>query len=220
MANTTKSPTKAEISKELQETKDTLQETQRALQESMDLIKQLKAQVNQQPQVVVQNDKRINAKIKCINLAHNPVNISTLPNGQGRVYTFNEYGQVHYIRYDDLLDIISSYPKTMESGIIYIADKAFCDEQNVYESENVIYTKEMMDKVVYLRDDVDVDILCGMSKPLLESTIREIAKLYNANESMEANKLERIKRETGYDIVKVAESIKIMSADEIEALEE
>lgn len=220
MANTTKTPTKAQIEAELNETKTALQDTQNALKESMDLIKELKEQLNQQPQVVVQSDKRVNAKIKCINLAHNPVNIATMPNGQGRVYTFNEYGQVHYIRHDDLLDIISSYPKTMESGIIYVADKEFCDEQNLYENEQVVYTKDIMDKLVYLREDVDVDMLCGMSAPLLESTVREIAKLYNNNEAMEPNKLERIKQETGYDIVKLAEDIKIMSADEIKALED
>ena len=213
MANTTKAPTKAEIEKELKETKN-------ALQEAMELINQLKGQINQPQQIVVQSDKRANAKIKCINIAHHPVNISTFPNGQGRVFEFKEYGQVQYIRQDDLLDIISSYPRTMESGLIYVADKDFCDEQNLYENEEVIYTKELMDKLVYLREDVDVDLLCGMSKPLLESTIREIAQLYNQGEYMEPNKLERIKKDLGYDIAKIADDIKIMSAEELEALEE
>ena len=76
MANTIKTPTKAQIEAELNETKTALQDTQNALKESMDLIKELKEQLNQQPQVVVQSDKRVNAKIKCINLAHNPVNIA------------------------------------------------------------------------------------------------------------------------------------------------
>ena len=213
MANTTKAPTKAEIEKELKETRN-------ALQEAMELINQLKGQINQPQQIVVQNDKRANAKIKCINIAHHPVNIATFPNGQGRVFEFKEYGQVQYIRQDDLLDIISSYPRTMESGLIYVADKDFCDEQNLYENEEIIYTKELMDKLVYLREDVDVDLLCGMSKPLLESTIREIAQLYNQGEYMEPNKLERIKKDLGYDIAKIADDIKIMSAEELEALEE
>ena len=108
----------------------------------------------------------------------------------------------------------------MESGLIYISDKEFCDEQNVYENEDVIYTKEIMDKIVYLRDDVDLEMLFGMSKPLLDSTIREIAQLYNKGEYMEPNKLERIKKELGYDIAKIANDIKIMSAEELEALEE
>ena len=225
MANTektaVKAPTKAQIEGELKETKATLEETQKALQESMELIKELKAQIAQPaPQVVVQADRRGSTKIKCINIAHYPVNISTLPSGQGRVFTFNEYGQAHYIKYDDLLDIISSYPNTMTSGIIYVADKDFCEEQGLYDDLGTIYTKEVMDKLVYLRDDTDVDMLCNMKKELLESTVREIAELYNKGEAMEANKLARIKKETGYDIVKIADDIKIMSADEIKELAE
>ena len=37
---------------------------------------------------------------------------------------------------------------------------------------------------------------------------------------MEPNKLERIKKELGYDIAKIASDIKIMSVEEMEALEE
>lgn len=84
--------------------------------------------------------------------------------------------------------------------------------------DDVIYTKEVMDKLVYLREDVDVDMLCNMSKPLLESTVREIAELYNKGEEMEANKLERIKKELGFDIVKLADDIKVLSVEDIEEL--
>ena len=57
-----------------------------------------------------------------------------------------------------------------------------------------------------------------MSKPLLESTVREIAELYNKGEEMEANKLERIKKELGFDIVKLADDIKVLSVEDIEEL--
>ena len=127
----------------------------------------------------------------------------------GRVFTFNEYGQAHFIKYDDLLDIISSYPNTIESGLVYIANKDFCVEQGIYEDITQIYTKDMVDKIVYLRDDTDVDLLCNMSKPLLETTIMEIARLYNMGEEMEPNKLARIKNELGYDITELAKDVQM-----------
>ena len=201
---TKKSPTKAEIEATLTETKDELKDTQNALKEAMALIEELKKQ--QQPQVIVKSDTNRMSKIKCINLAHNPVNVATRPNAQGRVFTFKEYGQVQFIKYDDLLDIVSSYPNTIESGLIYIADKDFCEEQGIYNEGNV-YTPEIMDRIVYLRDENDVDLLIGMSKPLLESTIVEIVKLYHKGEEMEANKLARIKKELGYDIEKMSEDV-------------
>ena len=67
----------------------------------------------------------------------------------------------------------------------------------------------MVDKIVYLRDDTDVDLLCNMSKPLLETTIMEIARLYNMGEEMEPNKLARIKNELGYDITELAKDIQV-----------
>ena len=209
MANTTKekkntAPTKKEIETELKD-------TQSALAEATELIKQLQAKLAEQPQVVVQQaeSKGKTSKIKCINLGHCVLNLSTEPNGMGRVFTFNEYGQAHFIKYDDLLDIVSSYPNTIESGLVYIANKDFCVEQGIYEDITQIYTKDMVDKIVYLRDDTDVDLLCNMSKPLLETTIMEIARLYNMGEEMEPNKLARIKNELGYDITELAKDVQM-----------
>lgn len=211
MANTT-NITKAELQDNLKETKAELKETKDALKDAMSLIEDMKKKLEEQPQVtVVQQpaERRTNSKIRCISLSYDPLNISTLPNGQGRVFTFKKYGQSMYIKYDDMLDILSAYPNTIESGLLYITDKEFCEEQGVYDDIDKIYTKDMLDKVVYLRRDVDVELLQGMSKPLLESTIRKIAELYNANEAMEANKLAAIKETLGYDIVKIAEDIKV-----------
>ena len=211
MANTT-NITKAELQDNLKEAKAELKETKDALKDAMSLIEDMKKKLEEQPQVTVvqqPTERRTNSKIRCISLSYDPLNISTLPNGQGRVFTFKKYGQSMYIKYDDMLDILSAYPNTIESGLLYITDKEFCEEQGVYDDMDKIYTKDMLDKVVYLRRDVDVELLQGMSKPLLESTIRKIAELYNANEAMEANKLAAIKETLGYDIVKIAEDIKV-----------
>ena len=109
--------------------------------------------------------------------------------------------------------------KNGHRNLHYFAIESFCGNDTIVYPLT-LYTKEIMDKIVYLRDDVDLEMLFGMSKPLLDSTIREIAQLYNQGEYMEPNKLERIKKELGYDIAKIASDIKIMSAEEMEALEE
>lgn len=204
--------TKAELQDNLKETKAELKEAKSALEDAMGVIAEMKKKLEEQPQVTVvqqSNDRRSNSKIKCISLSYDPLNLATMPNGQGRVFTFKRYGQSIYIKYDDMLDIISSYPNTIESGLVYITDKEFCEEQGIYDNMDNIYTKDMLDEVVYLRRDIDVELLQGMSKPLLESTVRKIAELYNANEAMEANKLDTIKKTLGYDIVKIAEDIKV-----------
>ena len=91
MATTNKkTPTKADIEKELKDTKS-------ALDEALALSKELKANPAT-PQVVVQQNNPKISKIKCINLAHNPVNVATQPNAQGRVFTFKEYGQAQGVQ--------------------------------------------------------------------------------------------------------------------------
>ena len=201
---TTKAPTKQDIQNELNETKD-------ALKEAMELIAQLKEQVQATPQVTVvqQQDKRPNAKIKCISLSHCPLNVATRPNAHGRVFEFKDYGQAIYIKYDELLDIISSYPNTMASGLLYITDKEFCEEQGLYDDMGKVYTKDMIDEIVRMRDDIDVELLGGMSKDMLEDVIMEIAKRYNAHEEIEANKIAEIKKRYNYDIVEIADKINL-----------
>ena len=65
-----------------------------------------------------------------------------------------------------------------------------------------------MDRVVYLREQSDVDIFLGMEKNMQESTAMEIAKLMNLNERMDYNYLREIKEKTGIDIEQIAKELK------------
>ena len=65
-----------------------------------------------------------------------------------------------------------------------------------------------MDRVVYLREQSDVDIFLGMEKNMQESTAMEIAKLMNLNERMDYNYLREIKEKTGIDIEQIAKDLK------------
>lgn len=147
-------------------------------------------------------------KIKLINMMHNVANVSTEPYGQGRVFTFNKYGDTRYVKYDDLADILSVYPYTMKNGLIYIADKEAVEELGLTEEYQNIYSKEVMDKIMLLREEVDVDLFIGMEENMRESMAIEIANKINQNESMDYNYLRRIKNETGIDIEQIAKDIK------------
>ena len=197
IAETKKAEVKTQTEIELEETKKALAEMQKMLEE-------MKSANNQT--VVIQKDNSARrGKIKCISLSPNPVNVATRPNFEGRGYTFKEYGSKWEIKADDLEDIISSYPKTMESGLIYICDRDFAEEQGLTEKyADTILTKELMDELVYLRRDLDVEVLLALPTELLEATIIRIVQLYKANEHFDANVLEKIKNETGYDIVEMS----------------
>lgn len=160
-------------------------------------------------QIVVQGNNALSGKkIKVINLMHNPLNVSTEPNGLGRNYNFNAYGDHKMIKFDDLSDIVSSYPYTMEHGFLYIADNNAVEALGLSEEYENIYSKEIMDELVYLREEHFVDMFLGMAKKLQESTAIEIARLINANETMDYNYLRKIKDKAGIDIEHIANEIK------------
>ena len=178
--------------------------------EQMEALKsQLNSSSNQTQQVVVQSgDKFGTKKFKCVNLMHNPVNIATEQNGKGRVFTFDKYGDSRMVRFDELSDIVSAYPYTMENGLIYIVDQDVVEELGLTEDYKNIYDKSTIDKIIRMREEVDVDLFLGLEENLKESTAMEIAKRINANEKVDYNFLNRIKVEGGLDILQLATDLK------------
>ena len=192
-----------------------------------EIIKQLMAQIeeqnakmaemqkqienNNQPQTVVVNNENNSIrgkKVKVVNLMQNPLNISTEQNGNGRVYSFKNYGDSRLIKFDDLADIVASYPYTMEHGLAYICDKEVVEELGLADDYTKLFDKERMDKVVKLREESDLDLFLGMDINLQESAAKRIAELINANERMDYNYLRIIKEKTGIDIEAIAKELK------------
>lgn len=166
---------------------------------------------NNAPTVVVSNDNSSvirGKKIKVINLMQNPLNIATQPNGRGRVYSFKNYGDSRLIKFDDLADIVAAYPYTMEHGLAYICDKEAVEELGLTDEYSKLFDKERMDKVVWLREESDLDLFLGMDVNLQESAAIRIAELLNANEKMDYNYLRTIKEQTGIDIEAIAKELK------------
>ena len=184
-----------------------LEQTKKMLAEMQAQMAKMQEQMSAKTEVVVkQMPSRSNDKIKCISLSPNPVNISTLPNNRGKKFTFEKYGSSWSIRRGDLEDIVSSYENTMKSGLIYVCDRDFIEEQGLDEYyNNSLYSKELLDKLVYLRDDADVEMFLNMSKQLQEATAVRIARLFKMNEHYEPNVLARIKTEAGCDIEQMAQ---------------
>lgn len=194
---------------------DTEKEDLKKQNEQMaEMLKQMQEQLiklQSAPQVVVAqttSNGLSGKKIKCINLMNNMLNVSTEPNGMGRVFSFDKYGDTRLINFDLLTDIVASYPNTVENGFMFIANKDAVEELGLTEEYKKIYTKDMIDELVYLRRENDVDLFIGMNKDLQESTARRIAELLNANETMDLNYLRKIKDETEIDIELIAKDLK------------
>ena len=181
------------------------------IEEQNKKMAEMQSQINNQPQTTIiqqSNNGLSGKKVKVVNLMQNPLNISTEPNGMGRVYTFGNYGDSRLIKFDDLADIVSAYPYTMEHGLAYICDKEVVEELGLSEEYKKLFDKERMDKVVWLREESDLDLFLGMDINLQESAAKRIAELINANEKMDYNYLRTIKEKTGIDIEAIAQDLK------------
>lgn len=181
------------------------------IEEQNKKMAEMQSQINNQPQTTIiqqSNNGLSGKKVKVVNLMHNPLNISTEPNGMGRVYTFRDYGDSRLIKFDDLADIVAAYPYTMEHGLAYICDKEVVEELGLSDEYAKLFDKERMDKVVWLREESDLDLFLGMDINLQESAAKRIAELINANERMDYNYLRTIKEKTGIDIEEIAKELK------------
>ena len=181
------------------------------IEEQNKKMAELQSQINnQQPQttIIQQNNGLSGKKIKVVNLMHNALNLSTEPDGMGRVFTFNEYGDSRLIKYDDLADIVAAYPNTMEGGLAYICDKEVVESLGLTEEYEKLFDKSTMDKVVKLKEESDLELFLGMNRNLQESTARKIAERLNANERVDYNYINIIKEKTGIDIEEIAKNLK------------
>lgn len=204
-------PKKVEEKKTDDSQEELIKKLMAQLEEQNTKMAEMQKQIDNKSQTVVvnaDNNAIRGKKVKVVNLMQNPLNLSTEPNGMGRIFTFNKYGDSKLIKFDDLADIVASYPYTMEHGLAYICDKEVVEELGLADDYAKLFDKERMDKVVKLREESDLDLFLGMDINLQESAARRIAELINANERMDYNYLRTIKEKTGIDIEVIAKELK------------
>lgn len=187
------------------------------MEEILKLMKEIKAENEQlrkeneeiKKQAVSVTATPINGskKVKCVNMLHNPLNVSTEPDGQGRVYTFDGYGKYRRIKFNDLADIVACYPNTMENGYLYICDPQTVEELGLSEDYESVYTDEMVNTVCEMQTENAVDMFVGMKPSLQESTAIEIAKNINDGKAVDLNCVAKVKVACGVDIVEIAENL-------------
>ena len=204
-------PKKVEEKKTDDSQEELIKKLMAQLEEQNAKMAEMQKQIDNKSQTVVvnaDNNAIRGKKVKVVNLMQNPLNLSTEPNGMGRIFTFNKYGDSKLIKFDDLADIVASYPYTMEHGLAYICDKEVVEELGLSDDYAKLFDKERMDKVVKLREESDLDLFLGMDINLQESAARRIAELINANERMDYNYLRTIKEKTGIDIEAIAKELR------------
>lgn len=229
--------TKRKAGRPKKEQSDTTAETKVSVDNNEDLIKQLMEQVaNLTKQVEdakkqadsANNEKsdlqqlvdalqanqrpidKLPTKVKVISLLENQLNLSTQPNGQGKVYTFAKLGDAKIIRMQDLEEILSiaQYRDQAEKGYYYICNADVIEEFGLTEEYEHIFNDKVLADIENLVGDNCVDIFIGLNESVQQSLARKMAENIANGARLDRNKLEDIRLATDIDIEKMASDFK------------
>ena len=156
------------------------------------------------------NLDKLPTKVKVISLLENQLNLSTQPNGTGKIYTFSKLGDSKIIRMQDLEEILSivQYREQAEKGYYYICNADVVEEFGLTEEYEKIMNDKVLAEVETLKSDNAVDIFVGLNKTVQGSLARKMAENIASGARLDRNKLEDIRLATDIDIEKMADEFK------------
>lgn len=154
--------------------------------------------------------KQLPKKVKVMSLITNKYNLTTERDGQGKQFTFEDFGDIVTMKTSELEDILSiqSYREQAEKGYFYILDRDIVEDQELSDSYSIISDKETLNRVMNLENDECVEIFCGLSKELQDSLGTRMAENLLSGRKLDRNRIADISMRTDIDIEKMANEFK------------
>ena len=162
------------------------------------LQNQFNAQNSDNNNIVVTQSDNITRTVKVISLVPNTYNLTTQPNGRGKIYTFNKFGDSLNIRFTDMQDILNIYGQQFESGMAILTNKKDYDDLAIGYLWDSVISKDKLDRLLELKDEESIDAILNMDKDTQERIARIIAQKifdgvnynYNVIRDLEDNGIE------------------------------
>ena len=179
--------------------KDELAKMLKMMQAQMESLQnQFNTQNSDNNNIVVTQSDNITRTVKVISLVPNTYNLTTQPNGRGKIYTFNKFGDSLNISFMDLQDIINFYGQQFESGMAILTNKKDYDDLAIGYLWDSVISKDKLDRLLELKDEESIDAILNMDKDAQERIARIIAQKifdgvnynYNVIRDLEDNGIE------------------------------
>lgn len=179
--------------------KDELAKMLKMMQAQMESLQnQFNAQNSDNNNIVVTQSDNITRTVKVISLVPNTYNLTTQPNGRGKLYTFNKFGDSLNIRFTDMQDILNIYGQQFESGMAILTNKKDYDDLAIGYLWDSVISKDKLDRLLELKDEKSIDAILNMDKDTQERIARIIAQKifdgvnynYNVIRDLEDNGIE------------------------------
>lgn len=195
---------------EISAMKDIMLQLQMQMQQMM--LSSNQTQTTQAPQEEFIN---IYKAIPVMSLFDGMLNLSTQPNGQGKSYTFNRFGEVRNIVYSDLRDIIGSNFSFAKEGLFYVMDEKIVFENGLTEYYEKMLNKESIENIIETDKENILNIFDSAPKSQKETIVDIIVGKMAKGESFDLNKVSIISDKIGKDINTMVKDLKFSLGDKL-----
>lgn len=196
-----------------QELENELQTTKAENTAIMEMVKQLQEQIAELKQngtnnvvVTTTQNKDVTRMVEVVSLLDHTFNLSTKAHGQGKVYTFESYGEKKTIRYTDMLDILQNYRKSFERGYAILTSKQDYIDLMLDDVYDSVFDFDTFKNIISLATDNAVDVILRADEDMQENIRNIIAQRIVYGETYDFNKLKKLK-DNGIDVEAVIDDL-------------
>lgn len=178
-----------------------------------DLEAQVKDNENNRNQVVSQPFDKSLRRVKCINTINSILCVSTQPDGKGRNYVFDKFGDTKLIRLDDVTDICASCPDIIQKGMMYICDREIVEMLSLEDLYDSFCTDIEMNKLSELKDETCVDKMLSLNENVRKEILSKIVSNIAKGKAYDLNLISKLNNELNININEMAEDYKVTYVD-------
>lgn len=171
------------------------------------MARQSKTTVENQEKPILADDF-----IEVVSLTPYKLNLSTEPNGRGRIVRFEKFGDVKRVSYADLVRIIDSNQKFLESGYFYIMDERVIKKHALMYAYDSILTKEKLQQVFDLKNTA-VSLYQSASDAQKQFIHQIISEKLIKGEEVDLNVVSQIERISGLNLIQSANESRELRAE-------
>ena len=154
--------------------------------------------------------------IKVMSLLSHRLNLCTRERGQGKVYKFDNFGQVKKIIYSDLVDILEVCHDFLESGFFIILSPKVVRLHGLDEAYTKILTKEKIEQILNGSDEGLALYSSANEKQQIAIVDLVIDKMLANPDSVDLNMIDRLSRLSGVNISQKVEDTRFITKQKSE----
>ena len=210
-SNKTASKTTTSTAKKTSEV-DELKKQIEELRKLVEGVSNGESEIGQEDDFVNDDELKISGDdyIKVMSLCPYVLNLTTELKGKGKIFTFQKFGEVKRILYNDLVKILEVHPRFANEGLFIIMNSKVVRRHGLDESYDNILTKENIEKILSGNQSDAVNLFKAANPKQKEMIATIIIDRMVGGLEMDLNLVDRLSREMDYNIANRVNEIKEM----------